>query len=140
VRARVPASEATTLEGLRPTQPTLLPGEHRVVVHTIEGSVKRGVIDDLDLAAEYFALVAHPGLPGEPIAVTKTKAIFFLLQPGEAAHPHDGRRVKVQFLDGRTVEGYLGAEVGRGFFLYPLDGRTNTARVYVLSHAVRSVA
>jgi hypothetical protein len=115
-------------------------GEHRVVLHTIEGGVKRGVATDIDLLAESLLLAPNLGSAApEVVPFSKAKAVFFLLQPGEHTPEAVGKRVKVTFVDGRQVEGYLGEEMGRGFFLLPIDPRTNTARVYVLSHAVRSV-
>ena len=56
---------------------------------------------------------------------------------GVGGHAVEPKGVRV--VDGRQVEGVLGDEMGQGFFLLPIDARTNTARVYVLSHAVRSV-
>ena len=120
--------------------PAIIPGEHRVVLHTLEGSVKRGVVIDIDLNAEFTSLwPGNPGAAAEEVPFSRAKALFFLLQPGEHAQIGQGRRVKVTFVDGRQVEGVLGEEMGQGFFLLPIDARTNTARVYVLSHAVRSV-
>jgi hypothetical protein len=121
-------------------QPAIIAGEHRVVVHTLEGSVKRGIVIDIDLSAPNVALWSGaPGSSAEEVPISRVKAVFFLLQPGEHAHVVNGRRVKITFVDGRQVEGILGDEMGQGFFLLPIDARTNTARVYVLSHAVRSV-
>jgi hypothetical protein len=130
----------TTPEASNLPAPAIVAGEHRVVLHTLEGSVKRGIVIDIDLNAPSVSL--WPGTPGgaaEEIAITRAKALFFLLQPGEHAQVGAGRRVKITFVDGRQVEGVLGDEMGQGFFLLPIDARTNTARVYVLSHAVRSV-
>ncbi len=105
----------------------------------MEGIVKRGIAQDVDLSAENLILAPTPGAAGETIPYSKVKALFFLLQPG--AHPEvgTGKRVKVTFADGRQVDGFLGEEAGQGFFLFPLDARSNTSRVYVLNHAVRSV-
>jgi hypothetical protein len=120
--------------------PIVLPGEYRVVLHTLEGGVKRGIATDIDLASDAVGLSQGPGLPAaEIIPFSRAKALFFMLQPGERPAVADGRRVKVTFVDGRQVEGVLGEEMGPGFFLLPTEARTSTARVFVLSHAVRSV-
>ena len=42
------------------------PGSHRVVVHTIEGTVKRGVIEDADLAAAAIVLSPPPARRPSP--------------------------------------------------------------------------
>jgi hypothetical protein len=135
-----PALTALPIPSLPETPSVILPGEHRVVLHTLEGGVKRGVANDIDLAADSVALSPAPGQPAtEIIAFSRAKALFFMLQPGEKPQAATGRRVKVTFVDGRQVEGVLGEEIAQGFFLLPVETRTSTARVYVLSHAVRSV-
>ena len=67
------------------------PGSHRVVVHTLEGTVKRGVIEDADLAAAAIVLSPPPGEAAESVPTGKVKAIFFMLAPGEAAPAARGR-------------------------------------------------
>ena len=67
------------------------PGSHRVVVHTLEGTVKRG-IEDADLAAAAIVLSPAPGEAAESVPTGKVKAIFFMLAPGEAAPAAQGRR------------------------------------------------
>jgi hypothetical protein len=120
-------------------QAPVLRGEHRVALHTIEGQVKRGVAADIDLGADGVVLAAGSGGAPERIPYARAKALFFLLQPGEKPPVSSGKRVQVTFADGRKVEGHLEDDVGPGFFLVPADARTNTARMYVLHHAVRSV-
>lgn len=125
-----------------PPPETIVAGDHRIVLHTLEGSVKRGVASDIDLSAPMLALANVPGgAPAEVVPLARTKALFFMLAPGEkpVVPTGDLRRVKVTFVDGRQVEGLLGDEVAQGFFLLPVDARTNTARVFVLSHAVRTI-
>lgn len=120
--------------------PSFLPGEHRIILHTLEGQVKRGVATDIDLEAEFLSFAGASGEP-EPIPFSRTKAVFFLLKPGEVpSAPDAGRRVRVTFIDGRQVEGLLGDEHELGFFLAPLETRSNTANVLVMRHAVRTVA
>jgi hypothetical protein len=121
--------------------PLVLAGEHRVVLHTLEGGVKRGIANNVDLGGDSVGLAQAPGQPPHDfVPFSRTKAVFFMLQPGEKPQAAHGRRVKVTFVDGRQVEGVLGEEVAHGFFLLPTEPRTSTARVYVLSHAVRTVA
>ncbi len=122
-------------------QPALvLSGEHRVVIHTLEGGVKRGIARDIDLGGSSIGLAQAPGMPPlDFVPFARAKAVFFMLPPGEKPLTATGRRVKVTFADGRQVEGILGEEIAQGFFLMPIEPRTSTARVYVLSHAVRQV-
>jgi hypothetical protein len=116
-------------------------GAHRVVVHTLEGTVKRGVIEDVDLAATALALAPAKGEAAESIATEKVKAIFFMLAPGETPPAALGKKVRVTFRDGRQVAGYSAdyREEGIGFFMIPGDTRTNTGRIWVYRAAVKQV-
>src|SRR6266568_9285229 len=117
-------------------------GSHRVVVHTIEGLVKRGVLEDADLDGPFLALSPQPGGASESLATEKVKAIFFMLSPGEKPPPAEGKKVRVTFRDGRQVFGFCRdyRESGVGFFMVPGDTRTNTGRIWVFRSAVRQVA
>jgi hypothetical protein len=134
-----------------PLEPDALPeppatsrvdGSHRVVIHTVEGLVKRGVLEDADLAASALGLAPQPGGAQEVIPTDKVKAIFFMLSPGERAPAAEGKKVRVTFLDGRQVAGFSpDYQDGRlGFFMIPADTRTNTGRIWVYQAAVRQVA
>jgi hypothetical protein len=113
-----------------------------VVVHTVEGLVKRGVLDDPDLDAPALALAPQPGAPVEAIAAEKVKAVFFMLSPGEKAPVAEGKRVRVTFRDGRQIAGFSPdyREDGIGFFMIPADTKTNTGRIWVFRAAVRQVS
>jgi small nuclear ribonucleoprotein (snRNP)-like protein len=97
-------------------------GEHRVAVHTRGGRTRRGSIKDIDLSKSQFALIPQGGEEPESVYHAEVKAIFFMLAPGEKAKRGDGKRVRVTFADGRTIEGHRdGAEGKHGFFLVPGD-------------------
>ena len=121
--------------------PTFVEGEHRVVLHTLEGQVRRGTVRDLDLLDPVIRL-AQPGRPPEAIAADRVKAIFFMQEPGTPPPPSTGRRIRVGFADGRQIVGFSedvdGAE--HGFFLVPADTRTHTARIYVFRAGVQSIS
>jgi hypothetical protein len=119
-----------------------LPGAHRVVVHTVEGQVRRGVLEDVDLGAEALALFTQPDAPPEDVLSDKVKAIFFMLAPGEAPPVAEGKKVRVTFRDGRQVAGFSPdyRDTGIGFFMIPVDTRTNTGRIWVYRSAVRQVS
>ncbi len=121
--------------------PTFVEGEHRVVLHTLEGQVRRGTVKDLDLLDAVIPL-AQPGRPPEAIAADRVKAIFFMQEPGTAALPSNGRRVRVGFADGRQIVGFSeDVDSGeQGFFLVPADTRTHTARIYVFRAGVQSIS
>jgi hypothetical protein len=121
--------------------PTFVEGEHRVVLHTLEGQVRRGTVKDLDLLDAVIRL-AQPGRPPEAIAADRVKAIFFMQEPGTAVPPSAGRRVRVGFADGRQIVGFSeDVDSGeQGFFLVPADTRTHTARIYVFRAGVQSIS
>ncbi len=70
------------------------------------------------------------------------KAIFFMLASGESAPSSLGTKVRVTFGDGRQVAGmspdYSPSAVG--FFVVPLESRTNTGRIWVYRDAVRQIS
>jgi hypothetical protein len=117
-------------------------GTYRVVVHTVEGQVKRGVLQDADLDGPTLALVAQPSGHAEPVPTDHVKAIFFMLSHGETPPTPEGKKVRVTFRDGRQVAGFSPDydETGIGFFMIPGDTRTNTGRIWVYRAAVRQVA
>jgi hypothetical protein len=121
--------------------PTFVEGEHRVVVHTLEGQVKRGTVSDVDLLDAMIRL-NQPGLAQEGIATERLKAIFFMQAPGEPPLPHSGRKVRVHFRDGRQLLGFSEdvESSETGFFLIPADTRTHTARIYVFRVGVQSIS
>ena len=138
----VDAPEPEVLDPGVPAEDFYVHGAHRVVVHTLEGQVKRGFIENADLAAAELDLAATQGGPAEAVATANVKAIFFMLAPGEQpAAPH-GSRVRVTFRDGRQVAGFSPdyREGAFGFYMIPADARTSTGRIWVYQAAVKQVA
>jgi len=121
--------------------PTFVEGEHRVVLHTLEGQVRRGVVKNLDLLDPVIRL-AQPGRAPEAIPAERVKAIFFMQDPGASPLPSSGKRVRVGFADGRQIVGFSeDVDTGeQGFFLVPADTRTHTARIYVFRAGVASIS
>jgi hypothetical protein len=135
-KASAPPAEAPAKPASR------LAGTHRVVVHTVDGQVKRGVLEDADLAAAVLGVAAQPGGAQDVVPADRVKAIFFMLAAGETAPAPAGKKVRVTFRDGRQVAGYCPdyREDGAGFFMIPADTRTNTGRIWVYRAAVKGVA
>jgi len=126
-----------SLGGVEPVQ-ILVRGEHRVILHTVEGQVKRGSIREANLGADTVVLEG-PSIENLPRA--RVKAIFFMLAPGARAPAADGDKVRVTFKDGRQVAGYSRdqKDAALGFFVVPADNRTNTERIFIYRHAVQNV-
>jgi len=120
---------------------TVVAGPHRVVIHTLDGQVLRGLLTDCDLAAPELALDSGHAEGPAPVESAGVKAIFFMLDAGERPPTPLGRRVRVAFRDGRQVAGYSPdyQEGGVGFFMIPADTRTNTGRIWVYQAAVKQV-
>jgi hypothetical protein len=115
-------------------------GEHRVVLHTVEGQVMRGMLANADLADAELPLLQPNGAVAR-VPATHLKAVFFMLPSGERPPAAAGTRVRVTFGDGRQVAGLSPeyAPESAGFFVLPVDTRTNTARVWVYRTAVQHI-
>lgn len=121
--------------------PVSVPGEHRVILHTIEGQVKRGAIKDVKLGDPQLQLkVANGGT--ELLPKERVKALFFMLAPGTRAPAIEGNKVRVTFRDGRQVAGFSKDHKAAtaGFFVIPADNRTNTERIFIFRHAIQSIS
>jgi small nuclear ribonucleoprotein (snRNP)-like protein len=138
-----PAPKAQTLAQLSPVSlsPLEVAGEYRVAVHTRGGRTVRGSVKDIDLAKSSFLLTPQGGGDYETVYHSDVKAIFFMLAPNEKAKQGEGKKVRVTFTDGRTVEGHRdGGEAKHGFFIVPLDAqRTNTRKIYIAREATSDV-
>ncbi|MFY0580532.1 DUF6982 domain-containing protein [Cystobacter fuscus] len=117
-------------------------GEHRVIIHTVEGQVKRGAIRDVDLLDAAIPLEQQAGFAPESIAIQRVKAIFFMLATGSRPPQPEGQKIRVTFNDGRRVAGFSNdyQGTGQGFFVIPADTRTNTSRIFIYRSSVQTVA
>ncbi len=115
---------------------TVVEGEHRVILHTHEGQVMRGVIRDADLWANTIAI--EQSGQSEEVSTERIKAIFFMKAPGGSEPPASGQKIRVTLADGRQVLGFSTdfRSEAPGFFLVPADLRTNTSRIYLFRSAV----
>jgi hypothetical protein len=121
----------------------VMSGEHRVIVHTMEGQVKRGILRNANLDAESLDLEILAGQPPLRMPTARLKAVFFQLVPGARPAPPQGQKLRVTFVDGRQVAGFAPAYDPNepGFFLLPADTRTNPAeRIYIYRAAIKSIA
>ena len=120
---------------------TIIKGEHRVILHTIEGQVKRGAIRDANLGDDAVGLETQPGAL-EKIPRPRIKAIFFMLPAGEKAPAPKGDKLRVTFRDGRQLAGFSSDHraSGIGFFVVPADNRTNTERIFIYRASVEKVS
>ena len=138
--AEPPASAPAAAEP-PPERAAVVAGTHRVVVHTSDGQVRRGLLTDAALDAEEITLTSQGGLR-ESLRADGIKAIFFMLPLGATPPAAEGKKVRVTFRDGRQVAGFSPdyAPDRPGFFMVPVDTRTHTARIWVFRSAVRQVS
>lgn len=122
--------------------PTFVPGEHRVLVQTVEGRVLRGTLTDVDLDASALPLVSSPGAAPELITPSRVRAIFFMLLPGGRAPTPEGYKVRVTFRDGKQMAGFSTDDDpgASGFFIVPAESRTGTGRIWIYRRAVQRVS
>lgn len=124
-------------------EPVAVPGEHRVILHTIEGQVRRGTIADASLGGTTLKL-SFPDGTAEELPTERLKAIFFMLAPGTKPAVAAGQAMLITLSDGRQVAGYVSDDPSTsahaGFFVVPQDNRTNTERIFVFRHAVQKLA
>ena len=126
----------------------------KVVVRYLNGKVLKGFTQDFLPNKDRFHLHPADKSSGESLEVlTKDlKAIFFVQDFAgnpkyderkkymEAEKPQ-GRKVEVTFVDGEILVGStLGYDPKRpGFFLFPVDPKSNNIRVFAISPAVKNV-
>jgi hypothetical protein len=146
--ATLPTPPAAVAEPVGPAasdpfapSPSFVSGDHRIVLHTVDGQVLRGSLANADLADPELPLIQPNGAVAR-VPAEQVKAIFFMLPAGERPPAAAGTRVRVTFGDGRQISGLSPdySPSSSGFFVLPLDGRTNTARVWVYRAAVQQIA
>ena len=143
-----PAEETTAASTDGPISPT-----SRAVVRYLDGRLLKGYVPHFVPdrgAVEVWPSPDAPSTSRVTVPFGQLKAIFFVRDfDGGASYQSGkpskakvcGRRVAVTFLDGEELAGatlnYQTA--GPGFFVHPLDDRTNNTRVYVLTQSIRHV-
>jgi hypothetical protein len=130
--------------------------QNKIVVRYQDGRVMKGITSDFMPFKDIFHLVpmdAAPGTKPLPVALRELKAIFFVKDfVGDPQHqdkrefdsskPIGGRRIKVVFRDGELLIGTTqGYQPGRpGFFVIPVDPKSNCDRCFVVSSATAQVS
>jgi hypothetical protein len=126
-----------------------------VVARFQDGRTVKGHTNDFEPSRQQFHIVPATTEPAEPIEVgtKQLKAVFFVRSlKGEAQYrerrdfrPEDsipGPRVEVTFSDGEILVGHtLVRDVWErtGFFVTPVDPRSNNRRVFVITSAITSI-
>ena len=125
--------------------------EQKIVVHSKEGKIHKGVTQDFDPdQAEFHFLPAEGGGVPMRLRVDDLKALFwvkdFIGNREFVARrafdvENEGRRAILTFNDGEQVWGTMGpgAEDGAGFFFVPSDKEDNNKRIFVVRSALKEL-
>ena len=127
---------------------------NKIVARYRDGRVRKGYTENFFPNKPKFHLrPLVPGGPGETeeVMLNELKAVFFVrdfsgnhvykerktLLEGEKPQ---GRIIEVTFLDGELLVGTtMGYDPRRpGYFIFPIDPKTNNLKIFVVSAAVRS--
>lgn len=126
--------------------------EHKIVVHTQDGTIHKGVTHDFDPAEKSFHLLPGEG-GGVPIrlALDDLKALFYVKDylgnrhfvASRSFEGIEGKRAVVTFHDGEEIWGTVSDgfddEAGQGFFLIPADKEDNNLRIFVVRSAMKDL-
>ena len=130
-------------------------GPAKIVVRHADGTILKGYSQDFSPTAQQFHVrreAVGGSDPGQRVMMRDLKAIFFVRDfNGNSDYeeqkrfvadtPLSGRKMEVTFTDGEVLVGTTtGYDAQRpGFFLFPVDGRSNNMRIFIVQVAVKKV-
>ena len=130
-------------------------GPAKIVVRYADGTVLKGYSQDFSPTAQQFHVrrdAVGGSDPGQRVMMRDLKAIFFVRNfAGNSVYkeqkefvvgtPLSGRKMEVTFIDGEVLVGTTtGYDAQRpGFFLFPVDGQSNNARIFIVQTVVKKV-
>ena len=128
---------------------------NRIVVRFRDGKMLKGNTTDFVPTRDIFHVIpadAPTGSPPVDVYLRELKAVFFVKDyKGDSDYheKHDfaadklsmGRKIRVEFSDGEVIIGTTqGYRPDRpGFFIIPVDPKSNIERCYVLTDATKEV-
>ena len=124
-----------------------------VVARFADGRILKGTTQDFAPHKPMFHLAVHgkPTARALEVPVSALKALFFVrTYEGDPKHIEDrdldkakgqGRKIIVTFADGEVLRGFTTgySKDKQGFFVIPVDSKTNNSRVYAVTASVRKV-
>jgi hypothetical protein len=127
----------------------------KVIAHYVNGKVLKGYTRDFSPDKQIFRIspsIDKPSKEGTKIQMLDLKALFFVrdfvgnpLYNEQKHFPQDkqflGRKIELTFKDDEVLVGTTVryAPQRLGFFLFPVDPKSNNFRVFVISAAVRKI-
>jgi uncharacterized protein DUF6982 len=129
--------------------------EEIVVARFLDGRTVKGHTADFDAGRREFHINPATSDPAEPrlVNIRELKAVFFVRTIKGDSHyrerkgfrpedPDRGAKVEVTFSDGELLAGYTMVRnvwERTGFFVTPVDGRSNNRKVFVITSAITNV-
>jgi hypothetical protein len=130
--------------------------QNRIVARYLDGRTLKGQTADFLPTRTYFHVIPSPqagtSIQVVEVKIADLKAVFFVRDlVGDAAYNEakaftaevraTGRKVQVKFADGEDIVGTtMGYEPDRlGFFVVPVDPKSNNERCFVVMAAVKAV-
>ena len=130
-------------------------GPAKIVVRHADGTILKGYSQDFSPTAQQFHVrrdAVSGSDPGQRVMMRDLKAIFFVRDfAGNSTYEEQkkfvagtslsGRKMEVTFIDGEVLVGTTtGYDAQRpGFFLFPVDGQSNNARIFIVQAVVKKV-
>jgi hypothetical protein len=122
-------------------------------VRYLDGRLLKGFGRDFHPTRALVDLWSEPDVTETRITIplAHLKAVFFVHDfegdpayvgtPSAEEGPAIGRRITITFVDGEVVRGTTlsYSQGGPGFFVSPLDSKTNNLKMFVLAGAIRHV-
>lgn len=149
-----PVIEEPEVAAIQAPAPVDSRGWNRLVVRYLDGRMLKGYGRDFQPTRGMIDLWSEPDGPTESrmtIPLGQLKAVFFVHDfEGDPAYvdqasteegPGIGRRITITFVDGEELRGTTlsYSQSGPGFFVSPLDSKTNNLKMFVLAGAIRHV-
>jgi hypothetical protein len=124
-----------------------------VVVRFVDGRVLKGTTNDFAPMKPIFHLTDrnNPTARAITIPIGEIKGVFFVRSyEGNPKHVEErdfgaakgqGRKILVTFADGEVLGGFTTgySKDKQGFFVIPVDPKTNNSRIYVVAAAVTKI-
>ena len=129
--------------------------QNKIVIRYADKRIQKGITIDFAPNKENFHVTPVGSKPGDKpleVSIKDLKAVFFVKdfsgnpdyqdrKDFEAGKPVVGRKIRVLFKDGEELVGTtMGYQPDRpGFFVVPVDARSNIERCFVVTRATSDV-
>jgi len=129
--------------------------QNKIVIRYADKRIQKGITTDFSQGKENFHVTPVGSKPGDKpldVRINELKAVFFVKdfdgnpdyedrKDFEEGKSVIGRKIRVLFKDGEVIVGTtMGYQPDRsGFFVIPVDARSNIERCFVVTRATSDV-